>query len=286
MTEPKKKKRPLKKRLIVWLMLNLGPWLTWAYTMLVGRTSKWIVINNENHLIMHHKKEPYIAAIWHNRALLMPFISMTEGGKNVMVMVSSSNDGIFTARVLARFKFKPVLGSSTRGGREALKEMLSTFKDEGWAMAITPDGPLGPNHVLKKGAVVLAKETGLPIVSISYYAKKVKRFASWDKFILVWPFNTIAAIGSKRIYVPADATDEDLEKYRKLVEDEMNRISKFAEDYFAGKVSLQGQSFFFSKVGFFSGIPAWTRQDGSSLTAQDLLNEYQQKAPPELKLNP
>ena len=84
-------------------------------------------------------------------------------------------------------------------------------------------------------------------------------------------------MGSRRIYVPADATDEDLERYRLEVEQEMNRISNFVEDYFAGKSSLEGHSYFFSRVSFFTGKPHWTRTDGSTLTAEDLLREYEAK---------
>jgi hypothetical protein len=278
MTQPKPKKRSLKKRLSIWLLLHLGPPLVWFYANLVGRTSRWIVINNNKHLAMFHKGESYIAAIWHNRALMMPFIYKTEGGKNVIAMVSSSTDGQFTSSVLKRFGFKCALGSSTRGGKEAMREMIAAAKNQNYAMTITPDGPLGPNQVVKMGAIALAKETGLPIVSVSYYAKKVYRFKSWDRFILVWPFNTIAAIGSElRLHVPADASDEDMEKYRRQLEDEMNRISQFAEDYFAGKASLSGLPYFFSKVSFFTGKPHWTRPDGSTLTVQDLIREYEQQ---------
>jgi len=278
MAEPKKKKRPLKKRLTIWLLLHLAPPVVWLYANFVGRTSKWIVINNNKHLAMFHKGESYIAAIWHNRSLMMPFIYKTEGGRNVIAMVSSSADGQFTSNVLKRFGFRSALGSSTRGGREAMQEMIAAGKNENYAMTITPDGPLGPNQVVKMGAIALAKETGLPIVSISYYAKKVYRFKSWDRFILVWPFNTIAAIGSElRLYVPADASDADMEKHRRQLEDEMNRIAQFVEDYFAGKTSLEGKSYFFSKVSFFTGTPHWTRPDGSTLTVQDLLREYEKQ---------
>lgn len=274
MSEPEKRKS-LKKRIKRWLLLNLGPPLAYAYIQFVGRTSRWIVINNEKNLAMFHRGEPYIAAIWHNRILLMPFIYKIEGGKNVIAMVSGSTDGIFTSKILKLFGFSCSIGSSTRGGREALEQMLSVHKNEGFAMTITPDGPLGPNEVVKKGVIVLAKETGLPIVSVSYYAKKVKRLKTWDRFVLVLPFNTIAAIGStKRIYVPKDADEAEMERIRKELEDEMKRLNQFGEDYFAGKITLEGQSYFFSKVSFFSGKPNWTTPDGKKFNKDDLLKKF------------
>ncbi len=253
-------------------MLNLAPVLMWLYTQFVGRTSRWVVINNEQHLRMFHQGQPYIAAVWHNRSLMMPFVYQIEGGKKVIGMVSRSIDGQLMSRILKLFGFECALGSSTRGGKEALEEMLKAQRTEGFALVITPDGPLGPKEVVKPGVIKLAKETGLPIVSISYYAKKVYRFKSWDRFVMVWPFNTIAGIGSnERIYVPADATMEQMEQYRQKLETEMRRMNKFVEDYFAGKVTLEGQSYFYSKIGFFSGITHWTRPDGTRFSKEDLL---------------
>jgi len=273
-------KKPFKKRLKKWLMLNLGPSLTWAYTQFAGRTSRWIIINGENILAMFQKGEPYIAALWHNRALMMPFIFQTHGGKNVVVMVSASEDGIFTQRVLRRFGYSSAVGSSTRGGKEAFQEMIKAYKKQQVAMAITPDGPRGPSELVKPGVVLLAKETGLPIVLVSYYAKKVKRLKSWDRFVIVWPFNTIAAIGSKEhIYVPSNATNEEIESYCKKVEDEMKRISNFVEDYFAGKVTLEGQSYFYSRVSFFWRGSKWSRPDGTVFTAEDMVKEESKHVP-------
>ena len=252
-------------------MLNVVPVLAYYYIQFVGRTSKWIVINNEQNLALLHSGHPYIAALWHNRVLMAPFIFKIEGGKKVVVMVSSSKEGIMTAKILKMFGLDSALGSSTRGGKEAMKQMLSAHSNEGFAMTITPDGPLGPNEVVKMGVIALAKETGLPIVSISYYAKRVIRANSWDRFVIVLPFNTIACIGcSERIYVPADADAEEMERCRIRLENEMKRLNKFVEDYIAGKQTLEGQSYFYSKVSFFTGKPTWTRPNGERFTKDDL----------------
>ena len=58
------------------------------------------------------------------------------------------------------------------------------------------------------------------------------------------------------------------------MQDEMNRISNFVEDYIAGKVTLEGKTVLYSNVGFFSGIPHWTRPDGSTRTQEELLEKY------------
>ena len=52
-------------------------------------------------------------------------------------------DGEFIARVIRRFGFVPVRGSSSRGGQRALLEM-NRLLAEGNGVAFTIDGPRGP----------------------------------------------------------------------------------------------------------------------------------------------
>jgi lysophospholipid acyltransferase (LPLAT)-like uncharacterized protein len=66
-----------------------------------------------------HTGKPVICIFWHSRALLSPFIFKIEGGKRALVMVSRSEDGIFTSKVLSLFGIDCAFGSSTLGGREA-----------------------------------------------------------------------------------------------------------------------------------------------------------------------
>ena len=227
-----KKKRSLKKRLKRFFYFNLGPPLVYFLSRLAIVTSIGIDINVKEMLELLRRKESFIVALWHNRALLMPALFDLFGGRDILVMVSRSEDGIFTSRVLRLFGIRSAFGSSTRGGKEAFQEMVKEYQSRGATLAITPDGPLGPNQVAKPGVVLLAKETGLPIYPVTYYAKRVTRVKSWDKFIIVHPFNWITIMVGEPIYVPKDASESELEEYRKKVEDELNRISYICENYF------------------------------------------------------
>ena len=73
------------------------------------------------------------------------------------VLTSQSRDGEFIARVIHRFGFVPVRGSSSRGGQRALLEMHS-FVAKGGGAAFTIDGPRGPRYVAKRGPVLLARD--------------------------------------------------------------------------------------------------------------------------------
>ena len=252
-----KKKKSLRKRIKRFLFLYVGPFFLYIVSRLAIVTSIGIDINIRKALKALKNKQPLICAIWHSRALLMPALFDLFGGRKVLVMVSRSEDGIFTSRALRLFRIKSAFGSSTRGGKEALMEMVNTYKERGATLAITPDGPLGPAEVVKPGVVLLAKETGLPIFTVSYYAKRVIRAKSWDRFVIVLPFNKITIMVGEPIYVPKDADEKTLEEYRKKVEDELKRITYICENYFQNPKLAEGYDIYKSYVPLFSRKIFW-----------------------------
>ena len=114
------------------------------------------------------EQKQYIIAFWHAHLLLMLH---SKYRRPIVVMISQSKDGEYIARVFDHYGVKSARGSSTRGGTAALREMIRAGR-EGSNIVFTPDGPKGPNRVVKDGLVVAAQATGLPIVPIAFAAKK------------------------------------------------------------------------------------------------------------------
>jgi lysophospholipid acyltransferase (LPLAT)-like uncharacterized protein len=56
----------------------------------------------------------------------------------------------------------------------------------------------------------LAQTTGRPIVALTYRLEWVKTLKSWDKFHVPIPFSKCVLITSEPIFVPAQATDEEM----------------------------------------------------------------------------
>jgi lysophospholipid acyltransferase (LPLAT)-like uncharacterized protein len=83
---------------------------------------------------------------------------------------------------------------------------------------------------------MLAKKTGYPIIPVSYSAKKIKVFSSWDRFILPYPFTRCRLVYGKLISVPPDADPIGLENCRKSLENELNRITKSADRHFGHQI--------------------------------------------------
>jgi lysophospholipid acyltransferase (LPLAT)-like uncharacterized protein len=128
-----------------------------------------------------------ILAFWHNRQI--GFLRLASWLRPVRVLVSQHGDGEIITRIMARFGVGTVRGSSTRGGKTALRQMLAASRES--HIGITPDGPVGPRYEVKSGVVSLAALTGLPVFWASWSTDKAWVFDSWDRFMLPKPFATL-----------------------------------------------------------------------------------------------
>src|ERR1700747_3856483 len=81
---------------------------------------------------------------------------------DVPVMSSDSFDGEYTGRIMQKFGFVKVRGSSSKGAVRALLGMRRVL-EQGWTVAFTIDGPRGPRYVAKPGPVLLARTTCVPM---------------------------------------------------------------------------------------------------------------------------
>ena len=111
-----------------------------------------------------------IIAFWHGRQLMMP---LAYRGAEAHILISQHRDGELIHRIVSRFGFRSVRGSSTRGGIAALRRLIQLGRS-GVDLVVTPDGPKGPRQVVQIGVIQLAKATGLPIVSLTFSCSKKK----------------------------------------------------------------------------------------------------------------
>lgn len=175
-----------------------------------------------------------IGAVWHSRILLFSFLFK---GWNMAILVSQSDDGEITARILQAQGQETVRGSTTRGGLQALAAMVRKLKEKYRYAVIIPDGPQGPMFKIQPGIIALARKTGYPIVPLTYSAKKAKIFASWDRFMLPFPFTTCRVIYGNPIYVPENADKKVEDVCRIRLETELCRITQEADRFFSGSTA-------------------------------------------------
>jgi lysophospholipid acyltransferase (LPLAT)-like uncharacterized protein len=99
----------------------------------------------------------------------------------------------------------------------------------GQDVAVTPDGPKGPRHVAKLGVIQLAKASGLPIGPVAFACSKKKLFASWDRYMVPYPFSTGLFCYGRPLWVSREADETALETARVELETVLNQLTDQAE---------------------------------------------------------
>jgi lysophospholipid acyltransferase (LPLAT)-like uncharacterized protein len=174
-------------------------------------------------------KGRYIYAFWHENLLFPLFFYR---GLGIHVLVSQHADGELIAEVMRCLGFELVRGSSTRGGVEAVRQLVRIAKHS--HLSVTPDGPRGPRREVQMGLIYLAARTGMPIVPAGIGYDRPWRFGSWDRFAVPRPWGRARCIAGEPILVPARAGREELEVYRRHVEAVFADLSSQAERWAEG----------------------------------------------------
>lgn len=179
--------------------------------------------------IMNHPTEPLIAAIWHNRlALAMPVWKTWKKirpSARLAALISASRDGALLARTFSYFGVKPIRGSSSRRGAQALLELTSALND-GFNVAITPDGPRGPRYQVQPGIISLAQVSEAPIIPVGVHVSRKKELRSWDRFQIPFPFSKAVVTLGPAIRVPRNATPAEHEQARLRLEQTLLALNR------------------------------------------------------------
>lgn len=213
MSEPVKKKE---KGDLLWFKIArvVLPALATGYMKLVDLTSRKIFINQ------HYKeeimeKQPFVTCTFHQT---IPFAAYYIGRYHGVVMVSRSWDGELLAGALHMWGWKTTRGSSSRGGKEALVEMIDIANEHHCPSGLAVDAPRGPAGKVKMGVVILGRETGAPVMPFGMWCTRYIQFKSWDKMIIPLPFGTIVFALQDPINVPKGLENDDYENIRLQIE--------------------------------------------------------------------
>lgn len=147
----------------------------------------------------------FVLAFWHS-TMMYPWFK--HRGESILGITSKSPDGDLLAKILRKWDYNVVRGSSSKGGKIALGILIDYVKHEG-SVAITPDGPRGPKEEMKAGAVITAKDGEVPLLLVGCGYKSKKYLNSWDRFEVPMPFTTVQLIYSDPIYLSATLTREE-----------------------------------------------------------------------------
>src|SRR5215208_5267838 len=194
------------KRLQVAAIAGLGYPLINA----LGHTLRWRA-EGLPHLdaILASGRQP-VMAFWHGRILPATFYFRRRG---IVVITSENFDGEWIARIIERFGYGTARGSTTRGGKRAMLQLVRDM-ESGKPAGFTVDGPRGPARVAHRGAIWLARATGNPVLPFHLEASAHWSVRSWDRTQIPKPFSTVALVVGEPMTVPAEASAEELEVSR------------------------------------------------------------------------
>jgi lysophospholipid acyltransferase (LPLAT)-like uncharacterized protein len=147
----------------------------------------------------------------------------------LLIPVSESRDGEIIAQVIKNFGFEVARGSSRRKGHKALLALISSMRKGKKNVGITVDGPRGPLHKVKKGALFLAAVSKAPIVPVVTAAKRAWVLEkSWDKLIVPVPFTEGLVMLGEPFYINS-TSEEDLDSGQKRLEADLQRLMRAAQ---------------------------------------------------------
>jgi lysophospholipid acyltransferase (LPLAT)-like uncharacterized protein len=182
---------------------------------------------DENYLRYWERGQPVIFVLWHGRLLAG---SWAQRGKRLAALVSQHKDGEYISRVVHRWGYQTVRGSSTRGGGAALRELVRTVR-AGTSVVLTPDGPQGPRERMKSGALVVSQMTGAPMIPVATGADRSWWVEGWDRFQIPKPFSRVRLVYGDPVYVPRTASEAALETLSAEVERKLGELMKLVDEH-------------------------------------------------------
>ena len=172
-----------------------------------------------------------IPVFWHQHMLFgaRAVLDLQDAGLKPGFLVSPSVDGTAPALLVEKVGGVVIRGSSTNTGARALRDFYATIVKQQVSPALTPDGPRGPLHEFKPGAILLAQITGKPILPVAVAASSKYTFRTWDAFELPLPFSRIAICYGEPIKVGRGLSAEVLAQWQGTVADRLIALRRDAE---------------------------------------------------------
>jgi len=171
---------------------------------------------------------PVILSFWHDQSFVAaPFLHrvLHEGGIEIGVLASHSRDGELVTRFAESMRLRVVRGSASRGGVVAMRSLHRNLSREGISPAVIPDGPRGPAHVAKAGAVLLAQFARVPILPLGLAADRCWRLRSWDRMAVPKPWSRVGVAVGAPIEVPRDLGESARVASTRALGEELDRLA-------------------------------------------------------------
>jgi len=216
--------------LIQRIVLAVVPPVVSALVWICGLTWRFEVIAEDGVIpvLYGQRPGPEIYCFWHQ--CVLPCTVYFRKSLSV-ILISRSFDGELITRILLKFGFGAVRGSSSRGASEGLLGLKKVI-ESGRTAIFTADGPRGPIYQTKMGPIKLAQSTGAPIGAFHLEPERAWTINSWDRFLVPKPFTRIAVSWAQWTHVPADLAPDQFESKREELNAAIERARFRALEHF------------------------------------------------------
>jgi lysophospholipid acyltransferase (LPLAT)-like uncharacterized protein len=161
-------------------------------------------LHYDRHEELMRRGVPFVYTLWHGRMVVCILAHLHEG---IITMASRSKDGEIIARWLERNGYVAARGSTGKGGRRGLDDMIAGVRS-GRQAALTIDGPKGPPRVAQPGILYLARQTGAWIMPFTGSSARPWFLKSWDRYLVPKPFGR-CIVGYGEPFEVAALSDEE-----------------------------------------------------------------------------
>lgn len=228
-----------KRKITIWKRAGfyIFGWAAWVVAILWLSTCRVTEFGREieTRYLKANPGKGLLYASWHRGLFFVIYWYRNQNGVSI---ASASEDGELAAQAAKRFGWVTARGSSSRGGRQAFREMEG-YINKGYRGGLVADAPRGPRFVSKLGIIYLAKRTGIPIIPVIWSADRYWKLKSWDRTIIPKPFTRIVALfDDEYLHVPPGASRQACEEYRLQLDGRLNRIM-YQVDHFYNSSGIE-----------------------------------------------
>jgi hypothetical protein len=162
-------------------------WIIYALIYIVGYTLQFQCYGKTD---VWSDGNCYLMSLWHNTILPNLFFHRNRGA---YILVSSSHIGEIITKVLQKFGYIVIRGSSTHDGAVGAKNICKALND-GKICAITPDGSRGPRHKIHNGIITISNITNAKIVPVGTHVDACITIPTWDRLVIPMPFAKVTIV--------------------------------------------------------------------------------------------
>ncbi|HQV42343.1 MAG: DUF374 domain-containing protein [Moraxellaceae bacterium] len=135
------------------------------------------------------ERKQVVIAHWHGDELALIHLARRY---RIATITSTSKDGELMNRVLGWLGAETARGSSTRGGANAMRGLISHCRKNGNNVSFAVDGPKGPIYKVKPGVFEFSRLMNAPIYTASVGVSRPWIFLrAWNKAVLPTPFSRV-----------------------------------------------------------------------------------------------